>query len=186
MSASRRRKLNARLVTASFLVGALAAFGSSSNVQADPKIISRTEWKAKPAIAKRSPPIQTGMIDGVTVVSENAMPPREAAFYLTFHHDVVPAKPNKPTVEKMRTFQRNMQDGYWIGTTKHIYLGDTPYHFYVSSTGDIAEGRELKYAAYSNTVYKTPIEQHITIVLEGNFTKDKDEPTELSSPPSRS
>jgi hypothetical protein len=175
ISASRRHKLNARLAVTFLLIGVSATSGSPCGAQADPQIIPRTEWHAHAAIAERIPAIKTGKIDGVTVISENTMPLRESAVYLTVHHDVVPARPGTPTVEKMRTFQRNMQNGYWIGTTKHVYLGDTPYHFYVSSTGDIAQGRELKYAAYSNTVYRTPIEQHITVVLEGDF-QNKDKP----------
>jgi len=112
--------------------------------KADSAIISRADWKAKPAISVRTPPIATGKFSGVTVVSENKMPLRKPAVYLTVHHDVVPANPDKATANKMRVFQRNMQDGYWIGETKHIYLGDTPYHYYVSSTGDIAEGRSSR------------------------------------------
>jgi hypothetical protein len=60
--------------------------------------------------------------------------------------------------------------------TWKIFLGDIPYHFYISAQGEVAEGRKLTYAAYSNTVYKTPIENHITVVLEGNF--EQETPTE--------
>ena len=58
-----------------------------------------------------------------------------------------------------------------VKTTKHIILRDTPYHYLIDSTGQVAEGRELRFSAYSNTQYITPIEKHITVVLGGDFDK---------------
>ena len=64
-----------------------------------------------------------------------------------------------------------MQGGYWIGK-QHIFLGDVPYHYYISAQGEVAQGRELKFTAFSNTIYKTPVATHITMVLEGNFENE--------------
>jgi hypothetical protein len=150
----------------------LAAIGlAASAATAAVKIISRAEWSAHPAIADRTPPIGTGTFKEVTVVAENRMLPREAAMYLMIHHTGTQAHLDKPTTKKIRDLQRLVQGGYWIGK-KHIFLGDVPYHYYISAQGDLAEGRELKFTAYSNTIYKTPIATHITIVLEGNLEKE--------------
>ena len=147
-------------------------------------IVSRQEWNAHAAIPKRQPPIQTGKVGDTTVVSENELIPRQEAGYLTVHHTAVPSKPAVATPIKLRAFQQQMQNGYWIITPilrKHIFLGDIPYHFYISAQGDVAEGRELKFAAYSNTRYQTPIENHITVTLEGNFEKEQPSPKQISS-----
>jgi hypothetical protein len=64
----------------------VAAMGlAASAATAAAKIISRAEWNAHPAIADRSPPINTGTFKEETVVAENRMLPREAAMYLTVH-----------------------------------------------------------------------------------------------------
>ena len=154
----------------------VAAIGlAASAPTAAVKIISRAEWSAHPALANRSPPIKTGTFKEETVVAENRMLPREAAMYLMVHHTGTQTHLDKPTTKKIRDLQGLVQGGYWIGK-KHIFLGDVPYHYYVSAQGDVAEGRELKFTAYSNTINKTSIATHITVVLEGNF--DNETPTQ--------
>jgi hypothetical protein len=136
------------------------------------KILTRNDWKAKPPIEKRIPPIKEVKTGPVQKVAENVMLPREKAVYLTVHHnleDVV----NSPLPQQLRDHQ-NLMFEYFIdypNFRKYIYMGDTPYHFFIDSTGQVAEGRELRFAARSNTEYATPIAQHITVVLEGNFEK---------------
>jgi hypothetical protein len=147
---------------------------------AEAPILSRAQWKAAPAIEKRVPPIKTGKFDGKSVVSENQLPVRQRAVYLTVHHTATPVRANQSIETKLRNLQKLMQGGYWIAK-KQIFLGDIPYHFFIAADGKIAEGRELKFAAYSNTVYKTPIEQHITIVLEGNFETHQPTDAQLSA-----
>jgi N-acetylmuramoyl-L-alanine amidase len=151
---------------------------------AQQEIMSRQQWSAHAAIAKRQPPIRTGRIDNTITVSENELIPRQKAEYLTVHHTAVPAKPGMETAVKLRAFQQQMQNGYWIDTPSlrtHVFLGDIPYHYYISAQGDVAEGRELEFAAYSNTQYRTPIVNHITVTLEGDFQTQKPSAEQISS-----
>ena len=99
------------------------------------------------------------------------MLPSEAATYLTVHHTGTPAHLDKPTSNKIRRLQGLVQGGYWIGK-QHIFLGDVPYHYYISAQGEVAQGRELKFTAFSNTIYKNPVATHVTMVLEGNFENE--------------
>jgi hypothetical protein len=146
--------------------------------------MSRQQWRAHAAIANRQPPIQSGRIDDTITVSENELIPRQKAEYLTVHHTAVPAKPGVETAVKLRAFQQQMQSGYWVdmpSLRKHIFLGDIPYHYYISVQGDVAEGRELEFAAYSNTQYRTPIVNHVTVTLEGDFQTQKPSAEQISS-----
>lgn len=107
------------------------------------------------------------------------MPERKTAIYLTIHHTGGPIKANKPFAKKLLDFQALMQGGYDIQYPKylaHVTFGDIPYHYFISVRGEIAEARQLKYSARSNTIYKTDIREHITVVLEGNF--EVDQPTD--------
>jgi N-acetylmuramoyl-L-alanine amidase len=159
-------------------------FSTSCIAFAQQKIISRQQWSAHAAIAKRQPPIQTGRIGNTITISENELIPRQKAEYMTVHHTAVHAKPALQTAVKLRAFQQQMQNGYWIDTPslrKHIFLGDIPYHYYISVQGDVAEGRELEFAAFSNTQYRTPIVNHITVTLEGNFQTQKPSAEQISS-----
>jgi N-acetyl-anhydromuramyl-L-alanine amidase AmpD len=168
----------AGLLRAALVISLL--FSTSCIAFAQQEIISRQQWRAHAAIAKRQPPIQTGRIDNTITVSENELIPRQKAEYLTVHHTAVPANPAVETAAKLRAFQQQMQNGYWIDR-KHMFLGDIPYHYYISVQGDVAEGRELEFAAYSNTQYRTPIVNHITVTLEGNFQTQKPSAEQISS-----
>jgi hypothetical protein len=144
---------------------------------AQAEILSRNDWGAKPAIETRKPPIEIVSKGEKRVRAENTMPKRETAVFLTIHHTALPVK-KIDVKEQLRQMQKLMQDGYTIDYPKYkanIFLGDIPYHFFIDDSGQVAEGRELRFAAYSNTVYLTPIAQHITIVLEGDF--ETEEPT---------
>lgn len=146
--------------------------------QAGPSILSRASWGAEPAIEHRQPLIKEVKQGRNLVAAENFLTERKQAIYLTVHHTA--RKASKDTLAKnLRDFQKQMF-GYTInyghGRSKRVYLGDIPYHYFIDRNGEIGEGRELKFAAYSNTVYKTPIENHITVVLDGNF--DNGRPTE--------
>jgi hypothetical protein len=163
---------------------AISLLFSTSCIAFAQEIISRQQWRAHAAIAKRQPPIQTGRIGDTITVSENELIPRQKADYLTVHHTAVPARPGVKTAVKLREFQQQMQNGYWINTPslrKQIFLGDIPYHYYISAQGDVAEGRELEFAAYSNAQYRTPIANHITVTLEGNFQTQKPSEEQVSA-----
>lgn len=149
----------------------------NSKVDNKPTILSREDWKAMPAKSKLVPPRHIVTTGKNRIVAENIMPLREKAEYITIHHVMRPAK-KIALSENLKDFQKQMfaySIRYESGVVKKIYLGDIPYHYFIDFDGNIGEGRELKYAAYSNTVYMLPIENHITIVLDGNF--EKDEPT---------
>ncbi|MDA7426281.1 peptidoglycan recognition protein family protein [Thalassococcus lentus] len=142
------------------------------------EILDRSQWGAAPAVTQRAKPIENRATGSRRVAAENAMPKRGEARYLTVHHTARTASA-KPLAQNLKSFQRQMfsyRIDYGNGTEKQIFLGDLPYHFFISADGSIGEGRELRYAAYSNTTYSTPISQHITVVLDGNF--ERSEPTQ--------
>lgn len=145
------------------------------------EILSRQDWGARPArtsytqsqvdqiLSAMNPP--PSAVDDKK--AEMKMPLRSDARFLTVHANMEPVR-NNPFKEQLRRHQENMW-GYWIErrdrTKRYVIWGDTPYHFIIDSTGTVAEGRELKYSAGSNTDYKHNIDQHITVVLEGNFNE---------------
>jgi hypothetical protein len=119
-----------------------------------PKIISRKEWGANPPVA--------------------AM--KEHSFkYITIHHSGTQSKPDKSAFDKIRGLQKFSQHENTLdnGKTKPVWP-DIPYHFYIVSSGEILEGRELKYVGDTNTEYDPT--GHILICLEGSFQTEQ--PTE--------
>jgi hypothetical protein len=140
------------------------------------EVAQRHKWGANDAIAHRKPPLPNGVIGRVRFSSENEMPQSEAPVYLTVHHSAFAAR-KLPFLTNVKEFQALMQKGYDIHIgrkdieNKHVTLGDIPYHYFIGASGEIAAAREEKYAPFSNTKYKTPIAQHRTVVLEGDFTK---------------
>jgi hypothetical protein len=140
------------------------------------EIVGRDAWGAAPAISHREPALREGVAGRVRYVPENKMPPSEPPVYLTVHHSASPAR-KLPFITDVKRFQALMQGGYDIQVgrrdieKKHVTLGDIPYHYFIGADGDVAAAREEKYAPFSNTEYKTPIAQHRTVVLEGDFTK---------------
>jgi hypothetical protein len=146
-------------------------------------ILSRQGWGAAPAIEVRNPPIKIVNEGKHRVAAENKMPAKADAAYLTVHHS---ARPGVRTELKrnLKSFQSQMQNGYDIQYPKylkHVVLGDIPYHYFIYWKGQVAQGRELRFAAYSNTTYRTPIEKHITVVLDGNFESDRPSSAQLKS-----
>lgn len=169
-----------------FVLGSLAAIIVLSFPiisQSEPAILLRTEWKAKPAIENRTPQIKEVKTGKHLVAAENSMPKRKTAIYLTVHHTGRSASKSE-LPDNLKNFQELMF-GYTInygnGIKKEIHLGDIPYHYFIDRKGNIGEGRELKFAAYSNTIYETPIENHITVVLDGDFNEDKPSSNQIDS-----
>jgi hypothetical protein len=114
---------------------------------------------------------------------------RKPAVYLTVHHsegDPSPSEDPKARLKREQTLWQSRTPGsYWIAIKnkegeeigrKTIYMADVPYHFVIAPDGQVLQGRELKFAARSNTVYDQPISRHITVVLEGDL--DSHEPTD--------
>jgi hypothetical protein len=145
-------------------------------VGAETKILKRSDWKAQAAKENQE----------IRVRVEKELLKRRPAVYLTVHHSQTPAT-TMPFAEHLRKHQELMWH-YTIDSeskdkpiTTHVILRDTPYHFLINSTGEVAEGRELRFAAYSNTEYLTPIAQHITVVLKGDFDKTQPTDAQISS-----
>lgn len=88
------------------------------------------------------------------------------------HHTASPANFKRDINYKMRSLQAFSQKPADLGNgNKRAAWADVPYHYYVSSDGRIAEGREVKFSGDTNTNYDPT--GHIQIVLEGNFEKTR-------------
>ncbi|MBU2583108.1 MAG: peptidoglycan recognition protein family protein [Alphaproteobacteria bacterium] len=137
------------------------------------KDINRNDWHAANPVTKRAIPIKVVTQGLHRVRAENKMLPREKVKYLTVHHTDIPLR-EEPFATRMKQHQSSMQGGYSFTVGKvetKVTAGDVPYHFVISEAGEIAVGREAEYAAYSNTNYLTPIANHLTIALAGDFNK---------------
>ncbi|MGZ5030110.1 MAG: peptidoglycan recognition protein family protein [Methylobacter sp.] len=172
---------NKRLSAVFIFIATTLGFPTTS--PAGPSIVSRASWGAQPAIEHRHPLIKEVNQGHHLVAAENSLTERKQAIYLTVHHTA--RKASKDTLAtNLKDFQKQMF-GYTInygnGRSKRIYLGDIPYHYFIDRNGEIGEGRELKFAAYSNTLYKTPIENHITVVLDGNFESSRPTKNQIAS-----
>jgi hypothetical protein len=147
-------------------------FGSISN--AEQNIMSRGDWHAQKPIENRKPPIENVTTKPNLVNAENELAPRKKALYLTVHHTTIPLF-GKPFAERMKQHQKTMHD-YTIDAEdrswrKRVFFLDVPYHYVISEKGEVSEGRQLKYTAQSNTTYLTPIANHVTVALAGNFNE---------------
>ncbi len=114
-------------------------------------MLSRGDWGAKPAL------------DG-----QQAHKVRR----ITLHHTAVRAKPARALAQKMRSLQRFSQSDELLadGRRKRPWP-DVPYHFYIDVNGQVAEGRNQRFAGDTNTNYDPA--GHIGIALEGNFEVDR-------------
>lgn len=117
----------------------------------DLNIISRIAWGAKPALRQM----------------KTHNPTR-----ITLHHTAMGQKPHRSISAKLKALQDFSQSRAKLaGGGRKKAWSDIPYHFYVSESGEIAEGLALHFSGDTNTSYN-PI-GHISIVLEGNFNKEQ-------------
>jgi len=130
-----------------------------SEESVDPEIIPRIAWGAKPALKQMA----------------THHPVR-----ITLHHTATKQRPNRSLNAKLRALQTFSQSNAKLasGGRKQAW-SDMPYHFYISEAGEVAEGLALHFSGDTNTNYDPA--GHISIVLEGNFNKEKPESNQLSA-----
>lgn len=124
-----------------------------------PGIISRESWGARESLPGMNEQVPSGII---------------------IHHTGVKSNPKIAIEAKMRNLQMFSQ------TERHRSRGndksvwpDVPYHFYIGVLGNIAAGRDPKFAGDTNTNYDTL--GFIQIVVEGDFEKEKPASAQIAS-----
>jgi hypothetical protein len=111
------------------------------------KILSRSEWGAKPPTA--------------------AMKPHRPS-RITIHHTATPQKLERALQDKMQALQRFSQnEGQLANGKPKPAWPDVPYHFYIDCKGGVAEGRDVGFVGDTSTEYDPA--GHVLVVLEGNF-----------------
>ena len=124
-----------------------------------PKILSRQEWKAKDAIGEMK---------------------QHTLQHITIHHTASPQKVEITIEKKMQNLQNFSQGESRLASGKiKPPWADVPYHYYIAVDGQIAEGRDVRYAGDTNTDYNPS--GHALIVLEGNFEKEQPSHKQLES-----
>jgi hypothetical protein len=153
-----RTLLFALAVTLTFAVGpASSAFAQK---KADrPKVIPRDDWGA-------NRPVGEGK--------------KHEIKFITIHHTATAQNLNGVIGTKMRNLQAFSQreDKLASGKSKPAWF-DIPYHYYIAADGQIAEGREIKFAGDTNTEYDPA--GHALIVLEGNFNNEQPTPVQVET-----
>jgi hypothetical protein len=126
---------------------------------ADPAIVSREQWNAKPP----SLPMTTQKPVAILV-----------------HHTGSAMKPKTSLEAKMRGLQRFSQAKEKLadGRTKPAWP-DVPYHFYIAADGRIAEGRSVTAVGDTNTGYDPA--GFIQVVVEGNFENEQVKPEQATA-----
>lgn len=131
----------------------------SNTAQLRPKILSRQEWKAKDAIGRMQ---------------------EHTPHYITIHHTASLQKEKISIEKKMQNLQNFSQSESRLATGKNKPAWpDVPYHYYIAVDGQIAEGRDIRYAGDTNTDYDPS--GHALIVLEGNFEEEQPSGKQLTS-----
>jgi len=167
-----------------FLGVVLLSFGTASLVLAadDPPIIPRSDWKAPAPILKREPPIHEVTEGRKQIIAENELKERDMnqLEFLTVHSTGIPRASVSDVSGKMKSLRTMVEKGYQVTPTLFSYMAEIPYHYVILRDGEVdgkvAEGRELKFPAATNTRnsdYGQSIAKHLTVVLELKYTKVK-------------
>ncbi|MCB8933113.1 MAG: N-acetylmuramoyl-L-alanine amidase [Chthonomonadaceae bacterium] len=90
---------------------------------------------------------------------------------ITIHHTGTPQRPDLTTAQKIKNLQlfSQREDKLADGRTKPAW-GDVPYHYYIGVDGQIAVGRDDRFAGDTNTEYDPA--GHVLVVVEGNFENE--------------
>lgn len=115
-----------------------------------PPMLSRTDWKAKPA----TPGLRPHTVRSIVV-----------------HHTAV-RQNSKGTLErKLANLQSFSQRPGTVGANAKPAWPDVPYHYYIDLNGRLAEGRDPRFMGDSNTKYN--LDGHVQVVLEGDFEVER-------------
>ncbi|RYZ70480.1 MAG: N-acetylmuramoyl-L-alanine amidase [Proteobacteria bacterium] len=143
------------------LLGALAADADELPLDlcGKPSILTRTQWGAREPVFKLSPQSVRGLV---------------------IHHSGMPQDRTHSFFDHLTSHQRAAQKPQLLaGGKMRQAWGDLPYHFIINWDGQIAEGREVKYAGDTNTHYDPA--NRILIDVEGNFEEIEPSPAQLQS-----
>ena len=132
---------------------AVAAFASLQ-----PSLLTRSEWKAKPAM----PGLKSHTPSSIVV-----------------HHTGVARNGKIGLERKLQNLQSFSQSRAPVGARVKPPWPDIPYHFYIDMTGRIGEARDPAFAGDSNTKYD--LDGHIQVVVEGDFEKEKPSKAQLEA-----
>jgi len=102
--------------------------------------------------------------DAVPINSRLDRHTKKAPLRLTIHYTDTP-KTYKRTLTEKLCILFNFAANKIEGAKKELW-GDIPYHYYISSEGQLGEARNPIYQVDSNTRYH--LDGHIAIVVEGN------------------
>ena len=124
-----------------------------------PPMLTRADWQAKPPL----PGLVPQDIAGIVV-----------------HHTGEKQNTRIAFANKLRNLQSYSQRPAELapGRTKPAWP-DLPYHFYIDANGEIAEGRDLRYAGSTNTNYDPT--GYIQVVVEGNFDIEEPKPAQVAA-----
>ncbi|MGY5851306.1 exo-beta-N-acetylmuramidase NamZ domain-containing protein [Salegentibacter sp. F14] len=144
-----------------FIVVFFCIFSSSAQIieESELAVITREDWKANEPVKE--------------------MIPHKPQF-ITIHHTGMPQNPELAIEKKLQALQQFSQKDSPMadGSIKKAWA-DVPYHFYIATSGEIAEGRDIHFQGDSNTNYD--LNGHILIVVEGNFNKENVLPQQWES-----
>ncbi|WP_372920114.1 exo-beta-N-acetylmuramidase NamZ domain-containing protein [Salegentibacter sp.] len=144
-----------------FILALFCVFPSSAqNIEeSELAVITREDWKANAPVME--------------------MIPHKPQF-ITIHHTGMPQKPELTIEKKLQALQQFSQKDSPLadGSIKKAWP-DVPYHFYIATNGDIAEGRDINFQGDSNTDYD--LDGHVLIVVEGDFNKEEVLPQQWES-----